>query len=460
MPQDNSLKARASGLFWRTFGLLIILVTTSVGAWLYGLSLLDDEPRAQGIAQRITSITTLTRYALISSDTSYRFDLIMTLAEQEGLFILPKEKSDIYKPVPSNRLFELVTEFVRQQLGQNTQLAARVNGVNGLWVSFSIDGDEYWLRTERDINPSRLGTNWIFWFAVMLLFCTFFTVLLTGRIIEPLARLTLFAKQLGQGKTPKPLPIEGPKEIQQVNESFNLMVSDLKTLANDREVLLAGVSHDLRTPITRLRLEVELAPISESTREAMCDDLDQMESIVKQFMSYVREREQPLEVVDISQTVESAIGMSRFKQSPDIHLTTDIEQGMRVRANPTELIRAVQNLLVNASKYGRSTDGQLRLTVTLKHNKRRNVAELTVSDDGAGLPEDQFERVLRPFERGEKARSNTTGTGLGLSIVDRVAKAGGGSVRLSQNIPNGLSIHMTMPIIPESSLLVMNKNAG
>ncbi|MCD8340201.1 MAG: hypothetical protein LUC43_08415, partial [Burkholderiales bacterium] len=133
---------RSSGLFWRTFGLLLILIFTSIGTWLYGLSFLDEEPRAQGISQRITSIATLTRYALISSDTSYRFDLIMALAEREGLVIFPKERTDIWKPLENDRLNDLVKAFVRSKLGKDTELATRVNGMNGLWVTFSIDGDE------------------------------------------------------------------------------------------------------------------------------------------------------------------------------------------------------------------------------------------------------------------------------------------------------------------------------
>lgn len=427
--------------------MLLILVLTSLGAWLYALSVIDEEPRARGISQRITSITTLTRYALISSDTSYRFDLIMALAQREGLVILPKEKTDIVKPLPSDRVNEMVAEFVEQQLGPNTKLASSINGMSGLWVSFVIDGDEYWLRTEREINPERLGKNWVFWFIGMLIVCVVFTVLLTGKIIEPLERLSHFAREIGRGKSPAPLPIEGPKEIQQVNESFNLMLQDLKRLANDREVLLAGVSHDLRTPITRLRLEVELAPLSDDTREAMCSDLDQMETIVKQFMAYVREGEQPLEVVNLSEVVEEAISSSRLENASDVQLTDEIDTGLEIRANPTDVFRAVQNLIVNAGKYGRSTDGILRLNIQLKHNKKRNLAELTVSDDGPGLPENQFERVLRPFERGDQARGNTTGSGLGLSIVERAAKAAGGQVRLSQNIPNGLSIHVTIPLV-------------
>ena len=134
-------------------------------------------------------------------------------------------------------------------------------------------------------------------------------------------------------------------------------------------------------------------------------------------------------------------------------LEVKIEDGLEVRANPTDLARAVQNMIVNAGKYGRSSDGILRLSITLRYLKKRGAAELIVADDGKGLPESDLERVLRPFERGDTARGNASGTGLGLSIVNRVAKAGGGSVRLAQNIPNGLSVQMTIPVVPKASVV-------
>lgn len=284
--------------------------------------------------------------------------------------------------------------------------------------------------------------------------------MLTNRLIDPLSRLSSYARQLGRGILPEPLPLDGPREIQEVNESFNVMVSDMKRLQSDRELLLAGVSHDLRTPITRLRLEVELAPISEETRNAMCSDLDQMESIVKQFMAYVRQGETELSVVDISSTLREVIAANRLSTQPDVTLKVSIDDNLEVRANPTDLARAIQNMIVNAGKYGRSTDGRLNLTIVLRHLKKKSLAELIVSDDGKGLPANDLERVLRPFERGDTARGNATGTGLGLSIVTRVAKAGGGSVRLVQNIPNGLSVQMIMPLVPSSSLVRQSGPSG
>ncbi|MBQ8828701.1 MAG: HAMP domain-containing protein [Burkholderiaceae bacterium] len=440
--------------------MLLVLIITSLAVWFYCLSVLDEEPRASSTAQRITSAVSLTRYALISADSSYRFDLIMALAQREGLVILPKESTDRVEYLPDDRFDQLVLSFVRNSMGESTEIARRVNDLGGLWVSFSIEGDQYWLRVERTLQAPRLGANWIFWFIGMLVLCMVFTMLLTGRIIEPLSRLTIAARTLGRGEYPKPLPVEGLKEIQEVNESFNLMVSGMKRLQSDRELLLAGVSHDLRTPITRLRLEVEMANVSDETREAMCSDLDQMETIVKQFMAYVRQGELPLKVVNLSDTLRHVISSTRIESDPTVHLDVSIDDLVEIRANPTDLERAIQNLIVNAGKYGRSPDGDLHLTIRLRAIKKRNMAELTVSDDGVGIPESEYNRVLRPFERGDTSRGNTSGSGLGLSIVDRVAKAAGGEVRLSQNIPNGLTVMISVPtVLPSLSKSVAKSSS-
>jgi two-component system osmolarity sensor histidine kinase EnvZ len=208
----------------------------------------------------------------------------------------------------------------------------------------------------------------------------------------------------------------------------------------------------LRTPITRLRLEVELADLPAETRDAMASDLDQMEAIVKQFMAYVRQGEMPPEVVDFSETLRQVVQATRIESDPKVILDLAMEDGIEVSANPTDLQRAIQNIIVNAGKYGRSPDGLLRLTIRLNLMKKRGVAELRVSDDGRGLPESEYQRVLRPFERGDVSRGNTEGSGLGLSIVDRVAKASGGEVRLSQNIPNGLTVVMSLPVVQGNAL--------
>ena len=200
--------------------------------------------------------------------------------------------------------------------------------------------------------------------------------------MEPLANLSRAAKALGRGQTPEELPDTGPTEIREVNKSFNIMVKDLSRMEEDRELLLAGVSHDLRTPITRLRLEVELADLPEDSRNAMVQDMEQMENIVNQFLGYARRSNTPLELVNLGEVVASAIGASRMQEDPSVSLDSVIRKDVYIMAHPAEIARVVQNLLVNASKYGRDPDGKLEIFVNTGMQGGRAI--LSVADRGEG----------------------------------------------------------------------------
>ena len=175
----------------------------------------------------------------------------------------------------------------------------------------------------------------------------------------------------------------------------------------------------------------------------MVSDLEQMENIVTQFLAYARRNKSEQVEVDLGEAVKAAMDNARLKSDSTIETEVSLETGHLVMAHPIELSRAIQNLFTNASRYGRSEDGNLRLKVFVR--KVGKNAELVVEDQGEGLPEDQRERVMRPFERGESARSGVTGTGLGLAIVDRIVRRSGGSVKLESAEPHGLRVRLTFP---------------
>ena len=294
-----SITSRSSpNLFWRTFILLMLLIIFSVMGWLQSFRVLSETPYAISAARQIVTMANLTRYALVSADPVYRPDLLLVLASREGLRILPMETNDHYEPLAgeSGSPWSIadVENYVRAALGPDTVLASSVNGERGLWVSFSIEGDHYWLMTNSTlINPSY-GTTWMWWALAAFVASILGATLLTRRVVEPLITLSSYARDFGRGVMPASLPEDsGPEEIREVNSSFNRMVQDITRMEKDREMLLAGVSHDLRTPITRLRLETEMADLPEETRQNMVSDLEQMEMIVNQFMAYARRSTQP-----------------------------------------------------------------------------------------------------------------------------------------------------------------------
>lgn len=374
-------------------------------------------------------------------------DLLKLLAAREGLLLSPREPTDRVQVLSGDGFNGLIEQLVKHSLGTDTVLASSVNDVAGLWVSVDIDGDAYWMQTDSGILDPPLGTAWLWWALAACLASLFGATLLTRHVIDPLAKLSLVATQLGQGKVPDPLPEDaGTAEIQAVNMSFNHMVQDLRRMEADRELLLAGVSHDLRTPITRLRLEVELADLPEDSRAAMVSDLEQMENIVNQFLSYARHSHEEQELVNLGEAVEAAMSNARLSNDTSIKVTSSIAPNVFVMAHPLELSRAVQNLFTNAMRYGRSDDGILRLHVTADLARDGKNAVLAVGDEGAGLPAAERERVMRPFERGESARSGVTGTGLGLAIVERIVRRSGGSVQLDDMTPHGLLVRVIFPV--------------
>ncbi len=399
-------------------------------------------------AQQIISMANLTRYALISADPVYRPDLLLVLANREGLRILAKEPDDNVVPLTnSGNSIEDIVQTVRDSLGQDTILAERVNDEPGLWVSFSIDGDAYWLRTNATILDPPYGKTWLWWALAAFIASILCAILITSRLTAPLNQLSINAREFGRGRMPKSLPEDsGPEELREVNSSFNRMVKDITRMEKDREVLIAGVSHDLRTPITRLRLETELADLPKETHEAMVSDLEQMERIVNQFMDYARRDNLPLSALDFSKIVSEAIHIARLDIDPGVRLRVSIDPDVWVMGHAIELSRVVQNLITNALRYGKSEDGVLDLSITLSNSEDNKAAQLVVSDSGTGLDMRQAARLMRPFERGDAARGGTAGTGLGLAIVDRVVRRCSGNVALSTTVPHGLTVTVKIPL--------------
>jgi len=433
---------RSPSLFWRTLLLVLLLIVASLAAWLQSYRVLERAPRAQTISQQIVSIVNITRAALLYADPFVRSDLLAELAANEGVRIYPLETTDQVVPLPDNPLITMVGQGIVDKLGAGTRLASAVNGVTGLWISLSISDDDYWVYISRDPVVRTYGTQWIGWAAVALMLSIIGAVLITRLINRPLAQLSRASAELGSGHVPQPLKESGPIEIRTVNESFNRMVADLAKLDADRAVLLAGISHDLRTPLSRLRLELEMAPLPAETQAAMVGDIEQMDAIVRQFLDYARKTPQaPARDIDLSTAVANAVQRARIDAEPDSHLEINVAGDVHVAGHATEVDRALDNLLTNAVRYGRDPGNRL-LHITVALAKEGDTAVVSVTDRGPGIAAAETERLLRPFERGQTARSDSTGAGLGLPIVDRVARMHGGELRLLPNHPRGLRAEM------------------
>ena len=427
------------GVFWRTFFLLVLLIGASLAAWYQSFRIFERTPRAQQIAQTIVSVVNVTRSALIHSDPAKRADLLADLASNESIRIYPLEPSDVVDPLRDTASNQLMLDYVRARLGRDTRMDRSVNGRNGLWVSFSIEDDEYWVAFERDRLEAVAGLQWIGWGAAALSLSLIGAVAMSRWINLPLKRLATAALVIGDGGRPAPLPEKGPREIRDANASFNAMVDDLARIEADRVLLLAGISHDLRTPLTRLRLEAELSIADEQARQAVQADVEQMDAIINQFLDYAR----PLDGGDAFDEIDlaSLVGETIADVASDdaLRITTDLQPTAAVRGHRTEIQRVLFNLIENARRYGQ-TAGTDRVDLTV--STRDHPPRIEVADRGVGIPREAIKRMRQPFTRLDTARSQANGAGLGLAIIDRIAQRHRARFELSPRDGGGLSARL------------------
>lgn len=429
-----------SGLFWRTFFLLAFLIAASMAAWVASFRIVERTPRSEQIAAQVVSIVAITRAALMHSAPLLRRELLFELATTQGIRVYPKEADDMVSPLPDSELIRLVQDNVRTRLGNDTEYAGAVNGIRGFWVSFSIDDDAYWLMLDRERVERTSGIQWIGWAGVTLLLSLIGAAFISRLINQPLSRLSLAARAVARGKSPAPLPESGPPEIREANQSFNQMVHDLQQVESDRAVILAGISHDLRTPIARMLLEVEMAGLSDDARRGMQSDLAQMEAIIAQFLDYARPAGPGTHAdFDLSALLRKVA--QEAERSPGIRVSTSIDEDLAINGNPTEIERVMSNLVENARRYGKMLDGDATL-LDISASKADGQVLVEVADRGPGLPDDQIPYLLRPFTRMDAARSEANGAGLGLAIVDRIVQRHHGRLEIKNRDGGGLAVRV------------------
>jgi two-component system osmolarity sensor histidine kinase EnvZ len=447
-PRRRLLGWARSGLFWRTFLLLAVLTALSMASLSGMISMFQRGSQAKQTAELLVSVVTITKAALIHSATDLRQELLLELVSNEGIRILTLEPTDKVEPPSSNPLMPEIEARVREKLGQDTRFSRRVNDMPGFWVSFDIDGDKYWLMLERERIVGLSSVQWIGSATLVGLLSLLGAALITSLVNLPLARLAAAARAIAQGKRPADLPEKGPQEIREANRSFNQMVEDLQQLEKDRAVILAGISHDLRTPLARMQLEVEMANLSVDAREGMQSDIAQMDAIIGQFLDFARPTESatftPVDLAELLETCAREAG-----RLPDVRTTADIDPEVHVMGNPTDLRRVINNIIENARRYGKTPGkdcAEIDIACHVRATGHGRRALVEIRDHGVGVPDDQIQLLLRPFTRLDSARGQANGAGLGLAIVERVITRHNAELTVSNCEGGGLMLQFALPL--------------
>jgi two-component system osmolarity sensor histidine kinase EnvZ len=262
--------------------------------------------------------------------------------------------------------------------------------------------------------------------------------LFVRQLNRPLTALQNAAEEVGRGNFPEPLEEHGTTEVVSVTQAFNHMSKGILQLEDDRNLLMAGISHDLRTPLTRIRLASEMMSVEdEFLKEGIEGDIDDMNKIIDQFIDYIRhDTKDTIESSDLNELLKEVIQAEKTQDR-----VIDYEEN-KISLVPIRYIaikRVMANLIQNALRY---SDG--KITVELSEKVKSNQVIITVVDEGPGIPEDEISRLFQPFTQGDIARGGE-GSGLGLAIIKRIVDSHGGSVKLTNVAEGGLKATVTLP---------------
>ncbi|SNT70896.1 ATP-binding protein [Psychrobacter sp. LV10R520-6] len=353
---------------------------------------------------------------------------------------------------------DVLQQEISAQLGRPVEVYFKFKPTPQLWVQDSRD-DSFWIR-EPVVYYSQYSPTLLILFLIGLPLLTLLTIILLARQLNrPLRYLQRAATnyiRLGHATT---LPTRaGPTEIRQVNMAFNRLFTTLNQAQKERTIMLAGISHDLRTPLTRMRLTAEMLP-DDFFREGLIYDIEDMDAILEQFISYMKDgSDEPVRLTNLDVIFNEI--MVQFAPMKFVY-QSECDKAVPVR--PLSIKRLVINLVNNANRYGKPpiylsatvvptfietavVEDPDVVTESEVNKEAQEQLMICVRDCGSGVAEDQLERIMQPFERGETART-TQGSGLGLAIVSRIAGLHHGTVEAINHPDGGLQVCVRIPLI-------------
>ena len=357
-----------------------------------------------------------------------------------GLHMVPSEMvpaGEVHWPYSG-----IFTSQLREELGDMTQVRVRIQGEPLLWVHQPSYGDS-WLQVPLYAHPLRGQRIWTVVLSLGLIGLLSMAAawVFVRQLNHPLKMLERAARRIGKGQSVRLLDTNCPAEIAEVYRAFNQMAYDVEQANRERSMLLAGVSHDLRTPLTRMRLSTELlASADPDLTEGMIRDIEDMDAILDQFMSFMRDGStEAIEAEDINDIIREVVAP----------LNTG-EERVRLCLEPVPLIklrrlsmkRVIGNLVDNALNHG---GAGLEVCTYITRAAAQPYLVVAILDRGPGIDPTECEALFTPFTRGDRART-TKGTGLGLAIVKRIAEGHGATVQLLNRSGGGTEARLSFPV--------------
>lgn len=434
------LRYRLNSNTWQTAIMIMFIVAVSVGlsTWLFWRSLYL--PELKNHASYLASELEL----IHSSRTEWADnDQVQAWLIRHTHIKIVDNPDDF--PVVTDKIFvefftDILQEQVQNELGRPVSIYFKFKPTPKLWVQDSSDTD-IWLQ-EPVIYYSQYSPVSVLIFILGLPLLTLAIIIWLVRALNrPLKKLQRVAGDYMQLGHATHLPTDsGSNEIRQVNTAFNRLFYSLEQAQKERTIMLAGISHDLRTPLTRMRLTAEMLP-DEFFKEGLIYDIEDMDAILEQFISFMKDGSD--EVVRSTQLDSICREIMVQFSGTNFVYHNDINETVLVR--PLSIKRLLINLVNNAIRYGQEPI-HLIVSKLAADEPNEPILLLCVKDEGEGVDDSQLERIMQPFERGETART-TNGSGLGLAIVNRIASLHQGSVEVINHPEGGLQVCVYIPFI-------------
>jgi len=306
----------------------------------------------------------------------------------------------------------------------------------GILIYIQIEEDILEINVDKDRLYSETAFVFLLWmiFASIILF--FMSYFLISRQLKPLKRLAIIAETFGRGLDAPDIKTAGAYEIRQTAKAFNQMRTRIKRFLKQRTEMLAGVSHDLRTPLTRMKLQISLMK-DEKAKSELEVDVNEMTSMLDSYVSFVKtESPEPIETIIINELIGDIV---KTVEKNGVELIIKEENTIQTSGRQIQLKRAFNNIIDNSQRYAK------KIEIILYTNEKDCVIEF--NDDGEGIPRDKYEDVFKPFFTLDPSRNKLKGeSGLGLTITRDIIRSHGGDVKLSESNLGGLQLKVLLPL--------------
>lgn len=423
-------------LFGRNL-LLLLALTVVVQVSIVTVFMQIQRPRAADLG-RMVAAELNTLQATVASIPPEQREASLVLLDRVGqLRLQASPPTSWIEPKPWS-LGSDVIDALRQELAPGMELRLRSGPDPQVWVHMTVAGKRYWFTMPGTTLPQEKARTLAVLLSVALAALTLLVaMLIQRRINRPLREISAAASKLSAGTHPERLPAYSATELAAVADQFNAMADSLASMETTRAMMLAGISHDIRTPLTKLRLALALSGREDDG--ALADYINQIDSIVGQFLDFGRSgADESLSDADLNVLIMQLAGEFENRDHP-FELALGALPSLPFR--PIAMLRVINNLMENAVKYA-GIGLEVRTYLEAGH------IHIDVLDRGPGLPADQIAYLLRPFTRADSGRAGVSGTGLGLAIVERLVRLHGGRLQLGSRSGGGLKASVVLPSAP------------